>query len=197
MSEPGEWVFVTSTVLGWVPVFKDPRVADTMAAAIIDDCRHEGVTVHAFVVMPEHIHAIISLPQSLNASEALNRLKGAWGNRIVDCVSKKDYQLLAKAKSHSGDRSVWMRSFVGKTIDKEFFFLQKANYIHNNPVRRGLCENALEYVWSSAWHWDQGMRCDDGVMIDDVEIGRRWPTAVRAPLADVVKRAMRRVAEER
>jgi hypothetical protein len=83
VSEPGEWVFVTSTVLGWVPVFKDPRVADTMAAAIIDDCRHEGVMVHEFVVMPEHIHAIISLPQSLNASEALNRLKGGLGKQ--DC----------------------------------------------------------------------------------------------------------------
>lgn len=32
--------------------------------------------------------------------------------------------------------------------------------------------NALEYVWSSAGRWDQGLRCDDGVMIDQDE--RRW-----------------------
>jgi putative transposase len=197
VSEPGEWVFLTTTILGWVPVFQDPRVADTMAAAIIDDCRHEGALLHAFVVMPEHIHAIISLPLTLDASKAMNRLKGAWGNRIIDCVSIKDYQLLAKKKSQSGERSVWMRSFVGKTIDNEFFFLQKADYIHDNPVRRGLCENTLEYVWSSAWHWDHGLRCDDGLMLDDDEIGKRWPLAVRDPLADVVKRAMRRVSEER
>lgn len=188
------WVFVTSTILGWVPVFKDRRVADTMAAAVIDDCQHEGALVHAFVVMPEHIHAIITLPPTLNASEMLNRLKGAWGNRIIDCVLEADHLRLAKAKKQSGERSVWMRSFVGKTIDKEFFFLQRAAYIHNNPVRRGLCENALEYVWSTAWHWDQGPRCDDGVLIDDAEIGRRWPGAVRDPLAEVVKRAMRRVS---
>jgi len=197
VAEPGECVFVTSTILGWVPVFADPRVADTMAAAIIDDCRHEGAQVHAFVVMPEHIHAIITLPPHLDASATVNRLKGAWGNRILDCISHTDWSRLANAKEKTKERSVWMRSFVGKTLDKEYFFLQKAEYIYNNPVRRGLCENAKEYAWSSAWHWHDGQRSDDGVLIDGPEIARLWPCAVRDPLPEVVKRTMRRVVEER
>jgi putative transposase len=134
VSEAGECVFFTTTILGWVPVFADPRVADTVAAAIIEDCRHEGAQVHAFAVMPEHIHAIIKLPPHLNASETLNRLK-ARGETASCIVSKTDRLRLSQAKQKTKERSVWMRSFVGKTIDTEYHFLQKAAYNHNNPVR--------------------------------------------------------------
>jgi len=192
VSEPRDWVFATTTVVGWVPVFADPRVADTISAAILFDCRHEGAKVHAFVVMPEHIHAIITLPENLDASQAFNRLKGAWANRILDVVSHGDLLRLKRAKEESKERSVWMRGFVGKTLDKEFFFLQKADYIHNNPVRRGLCEKALDYVWSTARHWHYGLRNDDGVIISDEDIARLGPCAVRDPLPEVVKRVMRR-----
>jgi hypothetical protein len=81
-----------------------------------------------------------------------------------------------------------MRSFVGKTIDKEFFFLQKAEYIHNNPVRRGHCEKSTDFIWSTARHWYDGRRGDDGVIITADEVRELWPCAVRDPLADVVVR---------
>ncbi|MDQ2986046.1 MAG: transposase [Armatimonadota bacterium] len=146
--------------------------------------------------MPEHIHAIVTLPRDLDASQTLNRLKGAWGNRILDVASHADLLRLDSEKQNTKERSVWMRSFVGKTIDREFFFLQKAAYIHNNPVRRGLCENAIDYVWSTARQWDAGFRSDDGVIIGEADIAKLWPRAVRDPLAEVVRRVMRRMSDK-
>ena len=106
MPEGGDVMFVSTTILGFVPVFKDRIIADTMAAAIIEDCRHEGARVHAFVVMPEHVHLLLQIPEQLTGSSLMDRLKSAWANRILDVATESSLSMLGKAKTRLRSRSM-------------------------------------------------------------------------------------------
>src|SRR5687767_1978609 len=102
LPEGGHTMFVSTTILGFVPIFKDERTADTMAGAIIADCKHEGARLHAFVVMPEHIHLLMQVPQNMTGSDLLDRLKSAWANRILDVATSRSWAALSDAKSRLG-----------------------------------------------------------------------------------------------
>lgn len=188
LAEAGETMFVSTTMLGFTPVFVDPRVADTMAAAIYDDYAFEGASLHAFVVMPEHLHLLLTVPTTLTGSELMDRLKSAWANRILDVIGDEHRNRLALANRKLRSRTVWQRSFRGPVIDKEEPFFQKVRYIHENPVRRGLCERPEDYAWSSAKLWENGMWDGTQLRIDDGYVSSHWPQCVREPLADIVRR---------
>jgi len=180
-------MFVSTTILGFVPVFEDPRSADTMAAAIIEDCKHENASLHAFVVMPEHIHLLLQVPPNLTGSDLLDRLKSAWANRILDIATSKCREALAEAKSRLRSRSVWQRSFHGLIVDRDALWIQKLEYIHANPVKRGLCIRPEEYRWSSAFLYESGLWKEE-LIVDDDAINLFWPDAVRDSLMDVTRR---------
>jgi len=99
----------------------------------------------AFVVMPNHIHAILYFPgpgYNLNkiisnakrflAYEMINRLEEKKLNDELDflhgAVTKRE---AAKGQIHK----VFEESFDAKGIYSEKFFMQKVNYIHHNPVK--------------------------------------------------------------
>ncbi len=179
-------MFVSTTVLGFVPLFKNETTADTMAAAILDDCKYEQARLDAFVVMPEHLHVLLQVPRHLTGSQLMDRLKTAWANRILDMVTPHQRAMLRRAKFTLDSRTVWQRGFRGLPVSDEDTFNQKLDYIHNNPVARGLCARPDEYRWSSASLWENGDWKEELVVADDA-IGVRWPLAIRDSLADDVR----------
>ncbi|MDQ2985304.1 MAG: hypothetical protein M3R13_01120, partial [Armatimonadota bacterium] len=61
------------------------------------------------------------------------------------------------------DRVLWQRSFRSIVIDAEWVFKQKLEYIHSNPVKRGLCARSNDYRWSSARLWSAGLASEEGL----------------------------------
>ncbi len=57
----------------------------------------------------------------------------------------------------------------------ESFFLQRVNYIHQNPVRAGLTERAEDYRWSSARCWSRRTREDEPLRMDLNQLVWRRP----------------------
>ena len=53
--------------------------------------------------------------------------------------------------------------------------MQKVNYIHQNPVRAGLVERAIDYRWSSARYWNRCERDDEPLKVDLEKIIWRRP----------------------
>ena len=180
-------MFVSTTILEFVPVFEIERTADTMAAAILADCKHEGAGIDAFVVMPEHVHLLLRVARDRTGAELMDRLKTAWANRIRDTLTARNRTALETAHRRLTSRSVWQRSFRGLVVEDEKTWVQKLEYIHNNPVRRGLCERPEHYRWSSAVLWDDGC-WNEGLIVDEEAMSKYWPTAVRDPLAAVIRR---------
>jgi len=97
------------------------------------DYRGQGkFLLHAFVIMPEHFHALITPAPDVSLEKAMQFIKGGFSFRLK---SKHD---------------VWMRSFNESQILSEEKYISCVRYIEENPVRRGLVATANAYPFSSA-----------------------------------------------
>jgi putative transposase len=95
--------------------------------------RREGhYLLHDFVVMPEHVHLLLT-PQDIPLERAVGFIKGGFSHRLH-----------AKAP-------VWQRGFTDRRARNREEFLSFRQYIHMNPLEGRLCERSEDHKWSSAW----------------------------------------------
>jgi putative transposase len=87
--------------------------------------------VHDFVVMPEHIHLLITVDSSIE--KAVQLIKGGFSYRL-----KKEF-------GYSGE--VWQRGFSELRVNDRESFLQHRDYIAQNPVKRGLADLPEEFPY--------------------------------------------------
>lgn len=93
----------------------------------------EEYKLHAFVIMPDHLHLLLTPSSTLEKSMQL--IKGGFSHRYH--------------KELGGLRDVWQRRYTDhRCRDREDFETHK-RYIEMNPVRGGLCSSPEEYAWSS------------------------------------------------
>ncbi len=112
--------------------------------------RSFGLRVHGCVVMPEHVHLLISEPERGTLGEAIKSLKQGVARRLIS------------GRTHS-----WQKRYYDFNLHSHAKFLEKLRYIHRNPVRRGLCERPEDWQWSSFRHYATGI---EGL----VEIESEW-----------------------
>jgi putative transposase len=93
-----------------------------------------------FVIMPDHLHLLISITGEKNVSQIMQSIKGYTSWRINREINNK--------------QALWQKSFYDYILDSEEKLLTKLRYIHNNPVRKGLVMEEKEYKYSSAFHWN-------------------------------------------
>jgi REP element-mobilizing transposase RayT len=147
----GETVFATTTVLAFTRVFRDPTLAEEMAAMLLDDCRHFKVVLHAFVVMPNHVHLLVTLPEGRSISQHMHSLKRRSAAAFLPRCNPRDLRSMAKDPDF-GPRSFWQKSFRSVAIVGGDDFWVKVDYINRNPVKKGLVAQPEEYRWTS-WRW--------------------------------------------
>jgi putative transposase len=95
--------------------------------------------VYGYVVMPEHIHLLMSEPQREKLADALKSLKQGVSRRLI------------------GDAEhFWQKRYYDFNIRNYRQFVEKLRYIHRNPVKRGLCEHPEGWEWSSFRHYATG-----------------------------------------
>jgi REP element-mobilizing transposase RayT len=128
----------------------------------IDEARKRFL-LFAYVIMIDHLHLLTSRPST--TSDVLRVLKGLTARRVIDYLKENEYSSsLAKLQHHERDRnhkySLWQTEKNVLPIFSESMFMEKVNYVHQNPVRAGLVERATDYRWSSARIW-QGCSCED------------------------------------
>jgi putative transposase len=100
---------------------------------ILDLASEKEVMLYAYVIMPDHIHLLIR-PTNHGISKTMQLIKGR-----------------ASRKINKG--SFWQKGFFDFAILTEKKFREKFNYIHYNPVKRGLVERAEDYKYSSAMEY--------------------------------------------
>ncbi len=96
-----------------------------------------GFGLYAYVLMPNHYHMILQLPEEVTIWKLMNYINGA-SSRAVNDVVKKKY-------SH-----VWQGGFHDVVIRTAQEFAVKVNYVHNNPVAWKLVQKPEEYPYSSS-----------------------------------------------
>lgn len=99
-----------------------------------------GLCVYGYVVMPEHVHLLLSEPKRGTLCDALHFLKLSFARR--------------SRRLRPGDEgSFWEKRYYDRNIRSYQDFVEKLRYIHRNPVKRGLCAQPEEWPWSSFRHY--------------------------------------------
>jgi len=115
----------------------------------------------AFVIMPEHVHMIV-YPHNADHDMAwfLKSIKQSVSRRAYAWLAKHDRLWLERLTIPvEGTFRFWQAGGgYDRNIDRHSTLIRMIEYIHNNPVRRGLVENAVDWLWSSA-SWYEGKEC--------------------------------------
>ena len=106
-------------------------------------CRQETpFIIHAWVVLPEHMHAIWSLPEEdANYSGRWRSIKKFFTRHLPD---KENWPV-----NHRGERRIWQRRFWEHTIRDELDFKHHFDYVHYNPVKHGLVTQVSHWPYST------------------------------------------------
>jgi putative transposase len=114
--------------------------------------RREGrYELHAFVVMPEHVHLLLTPAIDVTIERVVQLIKGAYSHELGGIIGR-----------HS---EIWQRGFTDHRIRNPQDFVHHRNYIHQNPVERHLVTDPNEYRYCSAF---PGFKLDP------------WPSAAEA-----------------
>jgi putative transposase len=124
--------FVTSTTAGKRRLFQVAKNAELLLCLLKEDRARGRYEVHAYVIMPDHIHLILTPAPEVTLEKAMQFIKGGFS-----------FRLKSKTK-------VWQESFAWERLKDACDFASHRDYIHANPVRKYICERAEEFVYSSA-----------------------------------------------
>ncbi len=169
ISRDSEALYITITTKNRLPVFRIDELKVILCNAIDEARKSSGFLLLAYVVMIDHMHVLTDKPNTF--SDALRVLKGITARRVIDYLKEKKYTTsLAKLQHDERDRnyrySLWQTEKNVLPIFSEGMFMQKVNYIHQNPVRAELVSRATDYRWSSARIWQGCPQDDEPLLVD-------------------------------
>ncbi|MGA7489696.1 MAG: transposase [Xanthobacteraceae bacterium] len=118
--------------------------------------------IDAIVVLPDHLHTIMTLP----ADDC--DFPGRW-RRIKSLFTRRVAAQDARPRNPDGDYSLWQPRYWEHTVRDETDFARHVDYIHYNPVKHGLVSRARDWPYSSFHRYvRQGVLPEDwGGEIDD------------------------------
>ncbi len=109
--------------------------------------RRYQFVVLGYVVMPEHVHLLISEPQKKNPSTVVQAFKLGFARRVLAPQRRCD---LGRATLFENTlRHVWQARFYDFNVWTDRKRIEKLEYMHRNPVKRGLMESPEMWRWSS------------------------------------------------
>jgi putative transposase len=111
----------------------------------------------AWVLMPEHVHLVIWIPNRATISAILKSIKLPVARRAVYWLKINDPAGLAclKAPGRLNRHHFWQQGGGYERVLRSAPDVhEKIRYIHANPVRRGLVDSATDWNWSSAKAWE-------------------------------------------
>jgi putative transposase len=123
--------FITTTTANRRRIFQVERNAELFLDVLQQNRTKERMRLHAFVVMPDHVHLLLTPAPDISLEKAMQFIKGSFSFRLQ---SKLD---------------VWNRSFNEHRIRTRDDFENHRIYIEQNPVRANLVKDASEYKFSS------------------------------------------------
>lgn len=100
--------------------------------------------------MDNHIHLIWQAMHGYTLKEVQASFKKFTAKQFLKLLQEDKQIDLYKVSKPDRQHNFWKRNSLGIELFTESAFLQKLNYIHNNPVMAGFCKFEEEYKYSSA-----------------------------------------------
>jgi len=146
--------FITSTIIEWIPVFIKEEYFRIIVRSLSYCRQNKGLKLFAYVVMDNHIHLIAS---AKNLSQIIKDFKSFTAKKIIEVAKAEDrkwllnqFEFYKKKYKKDSAYQVWQEGFHPQMITEEKVLNQKIEYIHYNPVKRGLVDQEDHWIYSSA-----------------------------------------------
>ena len=152
--------FVTFTVVGWIDVFSREAYRDIIVESLKYCMAHKGLTVHAWVIMTNHCHLIISAKNS-RIMDLVRDIKKYTSKKIIRAIeeneqeSRKEWMLnlfsyAGQCNTNNKEYQFWKQEYHPIELRTPELLNQRLKYLHENPVRSGLVWEPWFYKYSSA-----------------------------------------------
>jgi REP element-mobilizing transposase RayT len=161
--------FITFAVVEWVDVFTRPLYKDILLESIRHCQVHRDLLLHAWCLMTNHIHMILSARNN-DTSDILRDFKKFTSKKIIAAIesneqeSRREWMLRifreqGERNSRNTNYQFWRQDNHPKEAYSAAFTAQKINYIHNNPVEAGIVDKPEHYLYSSARDYFYQKKC--------------------------------------
>jgi putative transposase len=160
--------FVSFAVVGWIDVFTRKVYRDVFLECLSFCRKEKGLNLHAWVIMSNHVHLIISSKQGCRLSDIMRDLKKYSAFRILKEIkentteSRREWMLdyfskAGKSNCNNKNFQFWRQDNHPIELDPHLnMFEQRLAYLHNNPVDSGLVSKGSDYIYSSAIDYEEG-----------------------------------------
>ncbi len=151
--QAGCFHFITFSCYHRRPFLGTPQARDLFERSLESMRVRYSFVVGGYVVMPEHVHLLVSEPQKVLLSKAIQALKLSVSVQSRQCP-------------------FWQPRYYDFNVHNEKKRIEKLRYMHRNPVKRGLAQKPEDWRWSSFRHHSVGE-------VGTVEIESSWTAARR------------------
>ena len=151
-----------------LPLFKNDAIKSAFIDHLDQTRDRTRFRLFAWVVMPEHVHLLLwpKLPEH-PVSDITSRLKRSVARQVVTRWKEINAPILTTITDADGRTRFWQPGGgYDRNITSDAELREKIDYIHANPVRRGLVKLPTDYPWSSA-RWCAGDR-QNSLAIDPI-----------------------------
>jgi putative transposase len=173
--QTGDVHFITFSCYRRAPLLGSELARDTFVVTLERVRRWYGFYLIGFVVMPEHVHLLLSEPERGNLAVALQMLKQVASQKLNDHGEDRGAPSFSRSVREGGalrsHAPFWQRRYYDFNVFRESKLTEKLDYMHQNPVQRGLVARPEDWKWSSARHYATGEEC--GVEIESHRTARR------------------------
>jgi putative transposase len=133
---PGFTYFVTTKTWRNCALFQVPGNAEILSQCILRYRDSGAYLLHEFVIMPNHLHLLITPADDTSIERAIQLIKGGSSHGIH------------LAREHK--TQIWQPGFHEESVRDLADYRLKAGYIHNNPVHAGFAQKAEDWPYGSA-----------------------------------------------
>ncbi|HWI92719.1 MAG TPA: hypothetical protein VNT20_15690, partial [Flavisolibacter sp.] len=148
--------FFTATILEWKHLLKPDKYKQIILDSFKFLVEQKRVKVYGFVIMINHIHIIQSEHKRENVQRDFLKYTA---QQMKSDLEKHHPKALSSFLVNVKDRKyqVWERNSLRVDLWSREVLWQKLQYMHQNPVRAGVCQWPEQYQWSSAMFYQTGI----------------------------------------
>ena len=159
IQEGAAFYYLTFTVVYWLPVFVSEEPCLIFTESLNYCHQHKGLRINAFVIMPTHTHLIVFDVDFDNERlrQTINAMRQFTGRQLADyCHENMPAvygQVIGAPNRKDRANHFWQQSKHPTAVWSERFWRTKFDYLHDNPRRKGLVHEAVNWRFSSATYW--------------------------------------------
>ena len=148
--------FLTITTIEWIDIFTNEDYFKLIVDSLKFCRQNKELLLYEYVIMTNHLHLISQAKEGYKLSQIISDFKKYTTREILKLLKNDNRRYIISliknsfSKKSGYENQIWQRENYPEVIESEKFFLEKVNYIYNNPVKRGFVSKSENWLYSSA-----------------------------------------------